>query len=110
MTSHGYDAVVLGAGHNGLVAAAYLSKAGRKTLVLERRERIGGLADNVTLAPGVDAPAILHTVGRLRRSVIADLGLRKRGLEVLRPDVRVLAPQPEGPAWGLWTGGAGTAS
>ena len=101
-----WDAVVLGAGHNSLVAAAYLARAGRKVVVVERRDRVGGLSDNASLAPGVEAPAVLHTVGRLRRSVIADLGLRKRGLEILRPDVRVLAPQPEGPPLVLWSDAA----
>ena len=53
-TQRTWDAVVIGAGHNGLVAAAYLARAGLSTLVLERRERVGGIADTVELAPGAD--------------------------------------------------------
>ncbi|HYF11714.1 MAG TPA: FAD-dependent oxidoreductase, partial [Actinomycetota bacterium] len=68
------DAVVIGAGHNGLVTAAYLARAGRSVLVLERRERVGGILDTVDLGDGSRAPGIVHTVGRLRRSVIEDLG------------------------------------
>ncbi len=55
-TSTGLDAIVLGAGHNGLVAAAYLARAGRSVLVVERRERVGGAADTVELAPGARVP------------------------------------------------------
>ncbi len=105
-----FDAVVIGAGHNGLVAAAYLGKAGRRVLVLERRERAGGILDTVEIAPGVRAPGIVHTVGRLRRSVIADLGLVRHGLVTVEPDVRVFAPQPEGPPLTLWADAARTAS
>ncbi len=93
-----YDAIVVGGGHNGLVAAAYLGKAGRRVLVLERRERVGGILDTVEVAPGVRAPGIVHTVGRLRRSVISDLGLVRHGFVAIEPSVRVFAPQPEGPA------------
>ena len=93
-----HDAVIVGAGHNGLVAAAYLAKAGRKVLVLERRNRVGGILDTVEFAPGVRAPGIIHTVGRLRASVASDLGLVKHGLVTVEPDVRVYAPQREGPA------------
>jgi phytoene dehydrogenase-like protein len=87
-----FDAVVLGAGHNGLTTAAYLAKAGRSVLVLERRERVGGILDTIGLAPGVRAPGIVHTVGRLRRSVIHDLGLVRQGLVTVEPEVRVFAP------------------
>jgi phytoene dehydrogenase-like protein len=105
-----YDAVIVGAGHNGLVAAAYLAKAGRSVLVLERRDRVGGILDTVELEPGVRAPGIVHTVGRLRRSVVHDLGLVKQGLVTVDPEARVFAPQPDGPPLTLWADAARAAS
>ncbi|MEX1046070.1 MAG: NAD(P)/FAD-dependent oxidoreductase [Actinomycetota bacterium] len=97
-----YDAVVVGAGHNGLVTGSYLAKAGRRVLILERREQAGGLLANLEVAPGFKAPGIVHTVGRLRRSVIEDLGLRSNGLELISPSVRAFAPQPDGSARTFW--------
>jgi len=91
-----WDAIVIGAGHNGLVTAAYLAKGGLRTLVLERRERVGGAADTSELAPGIRVPTLAHTVGRLRPSVQRDLGLAKHGLKLVAPDVRVFAPRAEG--------------
>ncbi len=99
----GWDAVVIGAGHNGLVTAGYLAKAGLRTLVLERRDRLGGAADTSELAPGFNAPTLAHTVGRLRPSVVRDLGLAKHGLSLIAPEVRVFAPRPEGLAITLWS-------
>ncbi len=105
-----YDAIVIGAGHNGLVTAGYLAKAGRRVLVLERRDRVGGILDTVEIAPGIRAPGIAHTVGRLRRSVIDDLALRRHGLTLIDPPVRVFAPQPGGPPLTLWADPTRTAA
>jgi phytoene dehydrogenase-like protein len=97
-----YDAIVVGAGHNGLVCASYLARAGLRTLVLERREIVGGLAATSELAPGVRVPTIAHSCGRLRASVVRDLGLREHGLALVQPQIRVFAPQPDGRAISLW--------
>ena len=97
-----WDVVVIGAGHNALVTAAYLAKAGVRTVVVERRERVGGAADTIELAKGIRVPALAHTVGRLRPSVQKDLGLAGHGLSLVAPDVRVFAPSPSGGAVTLW--------
>jgi len=94
--------VVVGAGHNGLVAAAYLARAGKQVTLVERSETVGGILRNSVVAPGFTAPGIAHTVGRLRRSVIKDLKLTAFGLELIEPDVRVFAPNPDGSAVTFW--------
>jgi phytoene dehydrogenase-like protein len=98
-----WDVVVIGAGHNSLVTAAYLAKAGLNTLVLERRERVGGAADTTELAKGIRVPTLAHTVGRLRPSVQRDLELSTHGLGLVAPDIRVFAPSPDGTAVSLWS-------
>ena len=107
--STAYDAIVIGAGHNSLVTAGYLSKSGLRTLVVERRERVGGIADTTELAPGARVPTLMHTVGRLRPSVVRDLDLKRHGLTLLAPEVRVFAPSPDGTAVILYGDPARTA-
>jgi phytoene dehydrogenase-like protein len=107
--ANGYDAVVIGGGHNGLVAATYLGKAGLRTVVLERRETLGGATITSEIAPGIRVPTLAHTVGRLRPSVVRDLDLKRHGLSLVGPDVRVLAPNLDGEAIVLWGDPARTA-
>jgi phytoene dehydrogenase-like protein len=103
MTTNSYDAIIVGGGHNGLVTAAYLGRAGLRTVVLERRDTLGGAASTSELAPGARVPTLAHTVGRLRPSVVRDLDLKRYGLSLIGPDVRVFAPGPDGDAVVLWS-------
>ena len=109
MATNSYDAIVIGGGHNGLVTAAYLGRAGLRTVVLERRETVGGAATTSELAPGARVPTLAHTVGRLRPSIVKELGLKRHGLSLVGPDVRAFAPGPDGGAVVLWTDVARTA-
>jgi phytoene dehydrogenase-like protein len=103
-----YDAIVIGGGHNGLVCAAYLARAGLRVLVLERRDELGGALAGSHPAPGYRAPALAHTVGRLRDSVVRDLRLSDHGLRFIRPEVRVFSPHPDGRSITLWADAART--
>ncbi len=103
-----WDAVVVGGGHNALVAATYLGLGGLRTLVVERRDHLGGAAETSELAPGVRVPTLAHTVGRLRASVVHELALFEHGLSLVAPDVRVFAPQDGRRAITLWADTART--
>ena len=97
-----YDAILIGAGHNGLVAAAYLAKAGFKVLVLERRPLLGGAAASEELIPGFRADSGGYDAGLFLPEIAADLSLDRHGLEFLEGPALVFAPQPGGEALTLW--------
>jgi phytoene dehydrogenase-like protein len=88
--------IIIGAGHNGLTTAFYLAKAGLKPLVLERRSIVGGGAITEELAPGYRCPTLSHVTGPLRASVVRDLGLTRRGVEIVAQDPRLVALGPDG--------------
>jgi len=78
-----YDAIIIGGGHNGLICAAYLAKAGRKVLVLEKRHLLGGAAVTEELYPGFHFSVCSYVVSLLRPSIIRDLDLPEYGLEMI---------------------------
>src|ERR1700749_2903905 len=81
-----YNAIVIGGGHNGLTAAAYLARAGRKVLVLERRHVLGGAAVTEEVFPGFRFSVCSYVVSLLRPEIIRDLDLPRHGLEILPLD------------------------
>ncbi len=78
-----YDAIIIGGGHNGLVTAAYLARAGRRVLVLERRHLIGGAAVSEQIFPGFTFSVFSYVVSLLRPEIIRDLDLPRHGLQIL---------------------------
>ncbi len=77
-----YDAIVIGGGHNGLTSAAYLAKAGKSVLVLEKRHITGGASATEEFAPGIRNSSCSFVVGYLRPEIIRDLDLKRHGLEI----------------------------
>lgn len=96
------DVVIIGGGHNGLVAAAFLARAGLRPLVLERAERIGGCAITSEIVPGFRCPTLAHRAA-IDRGVMRALDLERHGLEVVTPAARVCAPTADGRVLTLWT-------
>src|SRR5580693_7165 len=96
------DIVIIGGGHNGLVAAFYLAKAGFKPLVIERREQVGGSAITDEFHPGFRCSTLAHTAGPLRPEIVRDLQLEKHGLRLITPLVGVTALSPDGRALSLY--------
>ena len=90
-----YGAIVIGGGHNGLIAAAYLARAGRKVLVLERRPVLGGAAVTEEVFPGFKFSVCSYVVSLLRPEIIRDLDLPRHGLEILPLD-GTFTPMPNG--------------
>src|ERR1700740_1679566 len=105
----GQRVVLIGGGHNALVAAFYLAKGGFKPLVLERREMVGGGAITEEFYPGFRASTLAHTVGPLRADIVRDMQLQRFRCEILSPDPRVFAPTPEGQALFFYNDTAKTA-
>src|SRR3974390_152408 len=90
-----YDVIVIGGGHNGLTAAAYLPLAARRVLVLERRHIVGGAAVTEEVFPGFRFSVCSYVVSLLRPEIIRDLDLPRHGLEILPLD-GTFTPMPSG--------------
>lgn len=101
MTSR-YDAIVVGGGHNGLCCAAYLARAGRKVLVLERRHLVGGAAVSEEIYPGFTYSVCSYVVSLLRPHIIRELELAKHGLDII-PLECAFTPELGGPGLCRWS-------
>lgn len=92
------DVVIVGGGHNGLVTAFYLAKAGFKPLVLERRAQVGGAAITEEFHPGFRCSTLAHNTGSLRADVVRDMQLKQYGLQLTTPEVSTASLLPDGRA------------
>jgi phytoene dehydrogenase-like protein len=98
-----YNAIVVGAGHNGLTAAAYLARAGLRTVVFERREIVGGCCVTEQIAPGCRASTTSYIASMLRPEVIRELQLAQHGLRMVPCDPALQVPFPDGHVVPWWT-------
>ena len=98
-----YDAIVVGAGHNGLTAACYLARAGLTTLVVERRDIVGGCCVTEEIAPGCKASTTSYIASMLRPEVIRDLRLAEHGLRMVPCDPALQVPFPDGQLVSWWS-------
>src|ERR1039457_5596230 len=97
------DVIIVGGGHNGLVAAFYLAKAGFKPLVLERRAQVGGSAITEEFHPGFRCSTLAHNTGPLRADIVRDMQLEQHGLKLTTPDVSTVSLLPDGRALLLYS-------
>ena len=96
------DIIIIGGGHNGLVTAFYLAKAGYKPLVIERNAQVGGAAVTDEFHPGFRCSTLAHAAGPILPSVLRDMQLENHGLRLITPEVCVTALSPEGRALSLY--------
>src|SRR5438876_8082225 len=94
--SGSYDIIIVGAGHNGLVTAAYLARAGKRVLVLERRHVVGGACVTEELWPGYKVSTAAYVNSLLRPEIIRDLELKRHGFEMLPRSPSSFTPFPDG--------------
>src|SRR5580700_2911043 len=103
------DVIIVGGGHNGLVAAFYLAKAGFKPLVLERRAQVGGAAITEEFHPGFRCSTLAHNAGPLRADIVRDMQLEQHGLKFTTPEVSTISLLPDGRALVLYSDATQTA-
>lgn len=106
--SENYDAIVVGAGHNGLICAGYLAKGGLRTLVLERREVVGGAAVTEEIAPGFLVSTASYSLSLFRPDIYRDFGLAERGVRIVPKDPQMFVPLLGGGHFFIWRDAART--
>lgn len=97
-----YDAIIVGGGHNGLVTAFYLARTGRKVLVLERREMVGGCAVTEAIWPGYKVSTASYLVSLLQQKIVDDMQLARHGYRVDAKDPAFFSPFPDGRYFFTW--------
>ncbi len=102
MTGTKRDIVIIGGGHNGLITAFYLAKAGFKPLVLERRAQVGGAAITDEFHPGFRCSTLSHSAGPVLPSIVRDMQLEKHGVKFITPEACITALSPDGRALSLY--------